>query len=277
MFGIGKTTSAHVSELLSAYIDNQLNGREHSQVEAHLRQCPACAEELRLLQATVQTLRALPAAPLPRSFVLQPVVQPQRVQPLELFLRLATVATAIALFLSIGGEMIQPALAPGREPLQMQASPASETVAAPMAKVAAEQPSAPGAGTPMVGAAMAPTEDAQLRSAPAKTPVPPPLAAPVPLATAPADAERSRAPAPSPTAQPRVMLAEATPSPAPAPDVAESVAPTATAGPAAPDVAPPMATPAPTLREPPLRPIQIGLASLLAALIGATAIVRRKR
>jgi len=55
-------TCAGVSELLAAFADGGLEGRERERVEAHVAGCPACAEEVRVLrEVLVETRRA--AAP----------------------------------------------------------------------------------------------------------------------------------------------------------------------------------------------------------------------
>ena len=57
-------------DLLSAYIDGQVTAAERARVKAHLAGCPSCAGELRALQATVDLLREMPPAPLPRAFTI---------------------------------------------------------------------------------------------------------------------------------------------------------------------------------------------------------------
>ena len=47
-------------EELSAYLDGELTPGERSAVEAHLAECPACSEELRLLGEVVSRVDALP-------------------------------------------------------------------------------------------------------------------------------------------------------------------------------------------------------------------------
>ena len=42
MINLGKR-SAHVTELLSAYIDDELSPRDRQRVAAHLRDCAACS------------------------------------------------------------------------------------------------------------------------------------------------------------------------------------------------------------------------------------------
>jgi anti-sigma factor RsiW len=60
-----------MTEQLSAYLDKQpLSAEEQSQVEAHLKTCELCQQELADLRQTVALLHALPQPALPRSFVL---------------------------------------------------------------------------------------------------------------------------------------------------------------------------------------------------------------
>lgn len=62
------------SELLSAYLDNQLNSGEQAAVERRLQQEPALRNELGELRAAVSALRQLEAVRPPRSFTLDPAM-----------------------------------------------------------------------------------------------------------------------------------------------------------------------------------------------------------
>ncbi|HEX6922274.1 MAG TPA: zf-HC2 domain-containing protein [Bacillales bacterium] len=56
----------HVQNLLSAYIDDELDERDRKQVESHLRNCPRCLqefEELRTLQQQLYTVYESVEAP----------------------------------------------------------------------------------------------------------------------------------------------------------------------------------------------------------------------
>ncbi len=46
--------------LLSAYLDEELSGREMLDIREHLHQCEACAEEVRCVQAVKRILSAAP-------------------------------------------------------------------------------------------------------------------------------------------------------------------------------------------------------------------------
>ncbi|GHO94739.1 hypothetical protein KSF_047870 [Reticulibacter mediterranei] len=60
-----------MTEQLSAYLDKQLlSTEEQNQVEAHLKTCEQCQQELEDLRHTVALLHALPRPALPRSFML---------------------------------------------------------------------------------------------------------------------------------------------------------------------------------------------------------------
>jgi anti-sigma factor RsiW len=62
--------SDHILELLGAYLDGELHGRQLSKVETHLEECQICREEVQSLQALSATLRAepLPDSPGPERF-----------------------------------------------------------------------------------------------------------------------------------------------------------------------------------------------------------------
>ncbi len=301
MLSMGKG-NGHVSGLLSDYMDKQLNAREQAIVEEHLRSCPACAADLRSLQATVQTLQSLPAVAVPRTFVLQPSFQPRRSPSPQLaFLRLATAVTMAALVLSMAGQVLlrgyQPAMSPAPTFSAATADSSGLREAAP-AVLPTQAAAAPSNSGP-TGSAAAPTVPSAERStlaAPkaAVTPAadvtqPAPLAPAAPTlapaaAAAPAPAvAASPAPTgvalaaipPAPTAtMPAVVLQElessATP-PAPAPAPTAAAAPVLAAAPA-PTPAPQANTAASALSL-----LQVGLAGLLVVLVLALIIAGRRR
>jgi hypothetical protein len=99
-----------VEESLSAYIDGELTGRERARVEQHLKECQACAENLRTLQQTVALLKELPPMPAPRSFAVRAGVA--RTRPASApaawgygLLKGATAIAALLLVLLIGGDL----------------------------------------------------------------------------------------------------------------------------------------------------------------------------
>jgi Putative zinc-finger len=61
-------TCAHARELLAAFADGGLEGREHAEVAAHVRGCAACTEEVRVLREVLGDTRRL-AAPVAKDDV----------------------------------------------------------------------------------------------------------------------------------------------------------------------------------------------------------------
>jgi anti-sigma factor RsiW len=105
-----KSEHQWVGESLSAYIDGELTPRERTRVEQHLKECPACAEDLRTLRQTVALLKELPVIPAPRSFAVRPRVA--RVRPAVApsawgygLLKGATAIAALLFVLLIGGDL----------------------------------------------------------------------------------------------------------------------------------------------------------------------------
>jgi len=106
---LGKSEHERVSEMLSAYLDDELTPKERERVEAHLKECPACVAELRSLQQTVALLRELPPLRVPRSFTIRPQTLAERPRSaLRAYLRLraATALVAALLALVLAGDMM---------------------------------------------------------------------------------------------------------------------------------------------------------------------------
>jgi hypothetical protein len=55
-------------ELLSAYLDDEVNADERQLIQAHLPTCAACQQELESLRFMVAMVHALPPRPIPRTF-----------------------------------------------------------------------------------------------------------------------------------------------------------------------------------------------------------------
>ena len=105
-----KSEHEWAGETLSAYIDGELAGRERAQVEQHLKECQACAENLRTLRQTLALLKELPVIPAPRSFAVRPGVARPRPAPAPSawgygLLKGATAIAALLLVLLIGGDL----------------------------------------------------------------------------------------------------------------------------------------------------------------------------
>ncbi len=105
-------TTAHLGELLSAYLDGEVTGDEEERVVLHLDGCPACRDELLDLDAARTAVRSLPVLE-PAGFAdkitrEQPVVAPpveaararrrSRARPMAW-----AAAAAAALVLAVGG------------------------------------------------------------------------------------------------------------------------------------------------------------------------------
>lgn len=259
----------HISQLLSAYLDNQLNPAERARVQVHLATCPACTAELSELQATVGLLARLPAVPLPRSFVLaeapaRPPLLDRLLGPAWGYgaLRLATVVATLLLVVLVSGDLFTQYLAPRaampaptpaplvmlRQPLETLPTGAPEALPPAPQAVAPTRPPAP---APLAAGSPAPVEVPKAQPTPLPTKVPPTRTAlPTSTPSKPADVGvASRAPVTatpppttvSPLATP-TPLATATPTPRPP-------TPTLTLSPT-----PPPPTPTVTLSPTPLPP-----------------------
>jgi hypothetical protein len=93
---------SRLQEQVSAYVDNELGGREQARVRDHLEACAECTALAGSFAGTKQLLAALPAVEPPRSFRLTPAIMaaPARSRPVparsRLPLRVAQMATAVA-------------------------------------------------------------------------------------------------------------------------------------------------------------------------------------
>jgi len=61
-------TRNHVTELLSAYVDEQVSPAERSRIETHLSQCAQCRGHLESLRGSVALVRGLDPVPAPAGF-----------------------------------------------------------------------------------------------------------------------------------------------------------------------------------------------------------------
>ncbi len=64
------SNAKHVTDNLSAYLDNRLRPKERARFEAHLRTCAQCRQDLRSLQYSIGLLKQMPVMRAPRSFAL---------------------------------------------------------------------------------------------------------------------------------------------------------------------------------------------------------------
>ncbi len=113
------TKHEYVLDRLSSYMDGQLPADEQARVEAHLRTCDSCRDDLRTLRWTHDLLQEVVPVPIPRSFVIREadVARPKRTwiggRPLAT-LQWATALVAILLILVVTGDVwIGARLVPG--------------------------------------------------------------------------------------------------------------------------------------------------------------------
>ncbi len=180
--------SDHVRDLLSSYLNGDLEEAERRAVEGHLESCENCRADLSTLRLTVSALRQLPMAARPRDFAIAP---PPVRRPRSLaWLRLTSGALAAVLAILIGARLLfQPT-----PPIQNSspAAPAARPVAPFSAAAPTAAPAAP-ASAPMNPPAAAPAA-----AAPTNTPAPAAAAAPAAAPTnTPAAAAAAMPPAPN--------------------------------------------------------------------------------
>ena len=101
------------ADQLSAYLDNELSGRDRARVDAHLGECSTCAEELGALRWTVELTTQMPRLRAPHSFVISDAVPRPSWIPYRLaylYLRGATAAVAALLLLVLGSDLAAPSV-----------------------------------------------------------------------------------------------------------------------------------------------------------------------
>lgn len=138
-------TKERRDELLSAYLDDQLDADERVRLEAQLAADPGLQAEMEALRCTVALVRDLPPQPIPRNFILPQTAAPKPQRPPATRPRLhwvapfLTAATAIAslffvavlagdlLLSGVGGVAQLAAPASQAERVAVEPSPAEET------------------------------------------------------------------------------------------------------------------------------------------------------
>ena len=68
LFGKGEADCGEARAAASDFLDGELDDGSASRIARHLGKCPLCAAFVRTLRATVETLRAIPPAPVPAGF-----------------------------------------------------------------------------------------------------------------------------------------------------------------------------------------------------------------
>ncbi|HET8645069.1 MAG TPA: zf-HC2 domain-containing protein, partial [Vicinamibacteria bacterium] len=187
----------HSLERLCAFLDGELSPAERAEVEAHLRECATCRQELDGLLAVDAAARELTVAAPPGYFEAFPgrvrqrlAARRRRAVPAWTLAAAAAVLLAVLTPLTLR-ERSAPAPTSARESLRSQPTPAAQAPAAPPAATAAASPGAladADAHLPRRGPLPAPAQ----RSA--VSPPPPPPAG----ATAGRLAERDAASVPTP-------------------------------------------------------------------------------
>ena len=120
--------------MLSDYIDGVLPERDRDALEAHLRGCPSCTEEMESLRATVHLLRRVSEVEAPRSFRLaaapSPVPTPPPERPVFLWaMRVSTALAVVAFTVMVAGNAT--GLFGGGEGGRTPASESAQATAAP--------------------------------------------------------------------------------------------------------------------------------------------------
>ncbi len=112
LLGGRKSEDERRDELLSAYLDGELDERERERLEARLSQDPALRAELRTLHQTVSMVRELPQTSAPRNFILSesmvrrrepaPAPEPRRAWAAPLLTAATTVVSLLFVVVLVG-------------------------------------------------------------------------------------------------------------------------------------------------------------------------------
>ncbi len=211
----GETAHDWARERMSPYMDGQLSPAEAAQLEAHIRNCVECANELLALRTTRQLLQAMPSVRLPRAFTLEAAPRRQVLPRAFFFLRTATAVTAAVFVALLAASLVLPfsGPAPASAPAVLQSRPpaaaapaqAQHPTAASAAASQAPQRAAPAGAeskaAPAAGAASSSSSGVTPNKLQAPAPVPQaPAAAPADTASAPPKASPSAEPGPSSSA-----------------------------------------------------------------------------
>jgi anti-sigma factor RsiW len=198
-------------ELISAYVDGQLNERERQAFEARMAADPSLRRRVEATRLLVQAARELPPVPLPRNFTLpKSAGAPQRAAPSATWWRLGSALAAavfvIAIGLDVSGSLSPRAAAPttASAPNAAAVPPGTQTFAA--TQLPAGTTAAGGAAQPAAGSA---AESASPTEAPVQATPPAMKAAPTDGANG--GAAESGGPPPQPQATPAPQVQSASP------------------------------------------------------------------
>src|SRR5512143_3282142 len=125
------SNTKHVTDQLSAYLDNRLSAGDRARVDAHLRGCDQCRQDLAELGYTVNMVRALPVMRRPRSYTLAetPAATHWALGWLYRAMGGATLAAALLLVVVLSADMLSlaggGAASPALPPVAMSAATAA--------------------------------------------------------------------------------------------------------------------------------------------------------
>jgi hypothetical protein len=191
----GERACTRVSTMLDSYLDGELSGRDKTLVDIHVASCKACAAALADARLTRDLLRALPVAPLPRTFFVPASLERKSMGVGFFVLSRAAIATAVLFVMSSAYGVVLGTQLPTRQV-------AVEKQSAPVAAVAPQPTLAPAATTVSATIQAAPTTAAKAQP-------PAPLAAAPPAAPAPTT--RPQPESPRPAAAPIAPAAQSAP------------------------------------------------------------------
>lgn len=183
-------TKERRDELLSAYLDGELDAKDRARLEAQLAADPALRAELEALRRTVALVRDLPLQPIPRNFILpratvpkaRPAPVTRRPRWLAPFLTAATAAVSLLfvavlagdlLFSGVGGMAQLAAPAPEEDRAAMAPSPVGGTIVGEEAEKAFPVTEPPAEAPVGAEAEGTPAPDAETHATPIPAPVVP--------------------------------------------------------------------------------------------------------
>jgi hypothetical protein len=115
LFGRQAKEQERRDELLSAYLDDQLSAEEQAHLEAQLATDPALCAELEALRRTIELVRDLPSASIPRNFIISqamagrsrpaPVARSRRAWAAPL-LTVATTVVSLLFAIVLAGDLL---------------------------------------------------------------------------------------------------------------------------------------------------------------------------
>jgi hypothetical protein len=129
-----KEKCSTMQQMLSAYIDGQLDSKEQELVEHHLETCHACQTELDSLRQTLGLLHRMPVASPTRSFAITEASPVPR-KAIFSVLRIATTVAALLLAVVFSGDVLHtfdsPTTPPPHELFEIPPPEPGETPPAP--------------------------------------------------------------------------------------------------------------------------------------------------